>query len=294
MKPRLLLALLIVVWGVSWPVTKVGVSAIPPIWFACLRYVIATVLLGGVLVARRSFALPSRGDWRLIIVSGALQMATYAAFTSIALVHLPAGRASLLAFTTPLWVFPIAVWRGQERFSLRALAGVSLGMAGIAAIALPTLATSGASRVGPYALLIGAALAWALSLVVVRGHHFQLDPLTLSPWQTLVAGVLLCIAAALTEGTAPAIGARGLIALAYVAPVATAFAYWAVVEVGRQIPASTLSTAMLATPALGLVISAIVSRETIDPPLLGGMALIGGGIYLSTTIELDNPALPGE
>jgi hypothetical protein len=36
MRPRALLALLVGVWAVSWPVIKVGVGAVPPIWFGCL------------------------------------------------------------------------------------------------------------------------------------------------------------------------------------------------------------------------------------------------------------------
>jgi drug/metabolite transporter (DMT)-like permease len=38
-RSRWLLVLLVVIWGVSWPVIKIGVATVPPIWFACLRYV---------------------------------------------------------------------------------------------------------------------------------------------------------------------------------------------------------------------------------------------------------------
>lgn len=279
------MVLIVIVWAISWPVTKVGVGAIPPIWFACLRYAIATIILGAVVMMRGGLRVPRRADWRLIIVSGALQMAAYSAFTSVALAHLPAGRASVLAFSTPLWVVPLAVWRGQERASLRAMTGVAVGLAGIVTIALPTLASGGSNHLMPYALLIGAALSWAVSLVVVREHRFELDPLALAPWQTLVAGVLLCVVAPLIEGALPALDTRGILSLAYVAPLATAFAFWAVVEVGRQIPASTLSIALLATPALGLAISAVALHEPVDAPLIAGMALVGGGIYLAIRRE---------
>ena len=35
---RALLVLVALIWAVSWPVIKVGVSTVPPLWFACLRY----------------------------------------------------------------------------------------------------------------------------------------------------------------------------------------------------------------------------------------------------------------
>jgi drug/metabolite transporter (DMT)-like permease len=54
------------------------------------------------------------------------------------------------------------------------------------------------------------------------------------------------------------------------------------VELGRRIPASTLSVALLATPSLGLTISSLVQRERIDAPLLAGIVLVAAGIRLAT------------
>jgi drug/metabolite transporter (DMT)-like permease len=281
-RPRTLLALLVLVWAVSWPVIKVGVGVVPPIWFGCLRYAIATVMLAAIAAVQGRLHPPSRADRRLIIVSGALQMAAYSALTGLALTKLPAGRASVLGFSTPLWVVPLAVWRGQERPSRTALLGVGMGLGGILVIALPTMLRGGA-QAAPYLMLAAAALAWAISIVFVREHRFDADPLALAPWQTLVASALLFVVAIASEGSPPAVvGARALATLAYVGPVATAFAYWAMVELGRRIPASTLSVALLATPSLGLTISSLVQRERIDAPLLAGIVLVAAGIRLAT------------
>jgi drug/metabolite transporter (DMT)-like permease len=281
-RPRTLLALLVSVWAVSWPVIKIGVGVVPPIWFGCLRYAIATVTLAAIAAVQGRLHPPSRADRRLIIVSGALQMAAYSALTGLALTKLPAGRASVLGFSTPLWVVPLAVWRGQERPSRSALLGVGVGLGGILVIALPTMLRGGA-QAAPYLMLAAAALAWAISIVFVREHRFDADPLALAPWQTLVASALLFVVAIASEGSPPAVvGARALATLAYVGPVATAFAYWAMVELGRRIPASTLSVALLATPSLGVTISSLVRRERIDAPLLAGIVLVAAGIRLAT------------
>ncbi|HEX9325710.1 MAG TPA: EamA family transporter, partial [Reyranella sp.] len=73
----------------------------------------------------------------------------------------------------------------------------------------------------------------------------------------------------------------GAATLAYVAPVATAFAYWAVVEAGRRFAASTMSMALLATPSFGLLISAWVLDEPVNASLLTGVALTATGIRLT-------------
>lgn len=98
---------------------------------------------------------------------------------------------------------------------------------GVLVIAAPAL--HGGGRLLPYAMLMAAAAACAGSIVVVRAHRFDASAPALAPWQTLVAAALLCPLAFAVEGRPPRIGTGEMASLAYVGPIATAFAYWAVV-----------------------------------------------------------------
>ncbi len=282
-KPQdwLLLLSLVLIWAVSWPVIKIGVGQIPPIWYGCLRYAIAAFILFGLVALRGELALPSPTDVPLVVVSGVLQMAAYSALTGLALTILPPGRASVLAFSTPILVAPLAAWRLGEKLSLRIAAGVTIGCTGIVLIASPSFVAGGRQAMA-YAMLTGAAAAWAITIVTVRGHRFQSSPLSLAPWQMLIAAILLLPVALAAEGS-PRLTLLGAVTLAYVAPVATAFAYWAVVEAGRRFAASTLSMALLATPSVGLLISAWTLNEPVNAALLTGVALTATGIRLTVT-----------
>lgn len=275
-----LLLSLVLIWAVSWPVIKVGVGQIPPIWYGCLRYAIAALILFGLVVARAEFGLPPRSDLPLVVISGVLQMAAYSALTGLALTILPPGRASVLAFSTPIVVAPLAAWWLGETLGPKAALGVVIGCAGIAVIASPSFALGGTQALA-YAMLMGAAAAWAIVIVTVRGHRFTLSALALAPWQMLIAASLLLPIAISVEGPLPPVSTTGVATLAYVAPVATAFAYWAVVEAGRRFAASSMSMALLATPSVGLLISAWVLEEPIDAALLAGVALTATGIRLT-------------
>src|SRR5215475_14565386 len=165
---RILLSLLKLSWAISRPVIKIGVATVPPIWFACFRYAIAASCFFAFLVVRQEVAFPPRTDWPLVAVSGVLQMAAYSALTALALTILPPGRASVLAFSTPIWVVPLAAWRLRERASPAALLGVGLGLMGAFAIAAPTLHLDGGAQLVAYAMLLGAAVSWAISIVAVR------------------------------------------------------------------------------------------------------------------------------
>lgn len=281
MNPGALLTLVVIVWAASWPIMKVGVTTIPPIWFACLRYAVATAILVPIVSIRGELRWPAPADRRLVIVSGLLQMGAFAALTMLALTIVPPGRAAILAYSTPLWVHPLAVWRKQERASWSAALGVGIGLLGMAVIVWPTLARGGIAALGATAMLVCAAGAWAISIVFVRGHRFTANPLALAPWQTAIATLMLLSIADASE-TPPHSWSNGaLLSVLYAGVVATAFAYWAVVEVGRRLSATTLSVALLATPALGLTISAITLRESIGSTLVVGLVLVGAGILLT-------------
>ena len=279
---RSLLVLLVMVWGASWPAVKIGVSAMPPVWFACLRYVVATVCGFGVVAVRGELRRPSLSDWPLVAVSGVLQMAVYSALTAVALTRLPPGRASVLAFSTPLWVVPLSAWWLDERLTWRGVAGVGTGLAGVLVIVSPALQQGGRSQLMSCGLLLCAAAAWAVSMVFVRAHRFERSALALAPWQMLVAVLLLLPLATVLEGAWPRIPLPAVAALTYVGPIATAFAYWAAVEVGRVVRATTMSMALLAVPGLGLVLSAIALHESVSLSLELGILLIGAGIWVVT------------
>src|SRR5262249_31292576 len=111
--------------------------------------------------------------------------------------------------------------------------------------------------------------------------RFTASALALAPWQTLVAACLLLPIALAVEGGPRPIGLSGAASLAFVGPVATAFAYWAVVETGRHFTAGTLSMALLATPPVGILLSTLTLGEPIGGSLIAGALFIAAGIRLS-------------
>ena len=280
-RSRWLLAALVLIWGASWPVIKIGVTTVPPIWFACLRYVVGTVCVALVVAFRGELTRPAPSDWKLIAVSGVLQMAIYSALTAAALTHLPPGRSAVLAFSTPLWVVPLSVWWLREPVAWSGWCGVGTGLAGVVVIASPGLQPTAHGSVIPNILLLCAAAAWAVSIVFVRAHRFQASALSLAPWQMLVAALLLVPCAIGVNGALPLLNMRGVASLAYVGLIGTAFAYWAVVEVGRYVRATTISMTLLAVPCVGLLISALTFHETVSASLGLGAVLVGAGVLLA-------------
>lgn len=296
----LLLILVIVLWGANWPVMKFGLAYIPPLSFATLRMLMGALVLFLVAAWRGQLGWPARGDWPVVLGVGLLQMAGFLGLVTLALRYVPAGRSSILAYTTALWVAPLAVLLLHERLRALQIAGLVLGLAGVAVLFNPLALDWGdAETLLGNALLLLAALLWALLIVQVRGHRWRGSPLSLGPWQFLIAtGVLLPIALAVEDTTQIHWGSTLGWVLLYNGPVATAFCFWAMLTVTRALPAVTTSLGTLGVPVVGYLSSALFLGEDVTLSNLGGLALILAGLacvsYADRSTRTAAPTVPAE
>ncbi len=279
-----LLVAVVGLWGANWPVLKIGLNYIEPVWFAVLRLVLGVACLAAVLAARRRLGLPSRHDWPVVASVGLLQMAAFMALINLALLWVPAGRSAILAYTTPLWVAPGAALLLGERLTPARLGGVALGLAGVLVLFNPLGFdwADGDALMGNGLLLL-AALAWAAAILHVRGHVWRSSPLELAPWQMVVGLVPLTILAVALEGLPDVEWAPEFLWVAfYNGPLATAFAFWAAITVTRMLPAVTVSLAFLTVPAAGVLFSWMLLGEPLTATNLAGLAAIMGGVAVSS------------
>ncbi|MEA2783483.1 MAG: hypothetical protein QOK29_5027 [Rhodospirillaceae bacterium] len=277
-----LLALVVILWGANWPVMKVALSSLPPLWFTVLRLLLGSGALFIAVGISGNLSRPGRPDLMQLVNGAVLQLAFYIGLINLGLQFVPAGRASVLAYTTPLWVVPGALLFLGERLDRLKATGLVLGIAGVLVLFNPfAFDWSDARVVGGNALLMAAALSWAMSMLLVRGRPWHLTPFQLVPWQTLLAGLLMLPAAIFFEGWPTFAPTPVLLAaLAYSGPICTGFCIWAVVSITRALPAVTSSLAFLVVPVLGIAAATLTLGEPLDLALLGGLALILGGVAL--------------
>lgn len=279
-RAAVLLLAIILVWGANWPLLKLALDHSPPLWFAALRLVLGAACLALVLAPTGRLRPPTRQDWPLVLSVGLLQMAAFGALINAGLMNVPAGRSAILAYTTPLWVAPGAVVLLGERLDRARMVGLVLGLAGIAVLFNPLgFDWSDAGALRGNLLLLAAALAWAASILHVRGHRWAGSPLELAPWQMLVSLPPLITLAWVVEGPPRFDASTEFLWLAaYNGPLATAFAFWAAITVNRLLPAVTVSLAFLCVPVAGLLFSAWWLDESLTATNLTGLGLICMGV----------------
>jgi drug/metabolite transporter (DMT)-like permease len=278
------LAIVVVAWGTNWPVTKMIVHEMPPLWSTAIRCAVAAAAVAPLLWATGSFIIPRRGDMPVVLSTGLLHMAAFSALVAAGLQFVPAGRAIVLGYTTPIWVAVGARIFLSEAITPRRAVGIAIGLAGLAVIfASRGFDWSDHNALFGSGLLLTAAFCWAANIVYVRAHNWISTPFQLVFWQLLLAAVVLSAVAMITEGVPRITWSSRLTELVlYSGILCTALAHWAMSMVNRSLPAITTSLGLLATPVLGIISAAIVLNEPIEPSLFLAMALIVGGIALGT------------
>ncbi|MBN9086993.1 MAG: DMT family transporter [Reyranella sp.] len=274
------LGLNIVLFGLSWPMVKIGLQGASPLWFAAARATLSATVAFILLALLRRLKIPPRDDWSIILSVGALQLACFFAFSNLGMQSLPAGRSSVLAYTASLWVVPLSLLIG-ETVGWRAFVGVLLGVAGIVVLAdPPRFDWSDQGVIWGHIWLLLSGFTWAIAIVHIRHHRWRTAPLDALPWQMSVAAVLLWIVTPLVEPHGHLdIHAKELwIGLIYIGAFAGPIATWAAVSVNRALPPVVGAMAMLGVPLLSIASSVVLVNEPITPPLAIGTALVIAGI----------------
>ena len=283
--PRVGFALLVIVvfaWGLTWPVNKVIVAAMPPVWAVAIRTAIGCIALFALASLTGRLRVPPRADLPVLFSITLLHMVGFTVLSSVGLELVPAGRTAVLAYTTPLWVLPGASLFLGERLTARRALGVAVGLLGLLVLFNPLTLdwTQRATVLGNLAIL-AAALLWAGSILHIRGHPWQSTPFDLLPWEMLLATVITFPLAIVVAGPPAIEMTLPLAAMLFYAGVpGTALAYWASATAGRALPAVTTSLGLLATPVVSVAAAALWLGEGLTLSLLAAIVLILGGVAI--------------
>ena len=279
----LLLATVVLLLGLNWPIMATGLKSITPIWLGVFRVAGAFLVILFISASTGNIKLPPRRDLPIIVSLAVFRLSLVFVLVFTALQLVPAGRASVVVWTTSLWTVPItAVWLG-EKMSGRRWTGLVIGIIGVVLIAEPWGSDwSEPGVAGGHALLVLAAITLAATAVHIRAHRWTITPLQAIPWQLAGAGLILIVTALLVEGP-PEIDWTPQLAgiVAYQGMLATGVAFWATIVILRNLAAVSANLTLMAVPVVGVVSSAILLGEEVTTALILGMGMILAGVALN-------------
>jgi drug/metabolite transporter (DMT)-like permease len=188
-------AIVYVVWGSTYLAIKYAIVTLPPFLMAALRFLIA----GGALYAwsrMRGAPRPTFRQWRNALLVGTLLLACGNGAVVWAEQRVASGATAVLVATVSLWMVLVPWMRpGGKRPRISELAGVVMGLAGVALLAAPHEDGTSASSLFGVLVLVCGSLAWAIGSFVSREVDISNSAPQASGMQMLCGGVTLAIAA---------------------------------------------------------------------------------------------------
>jgi len=256
------LAALTLAWGFNWTALKVALTEVPPWTFRSLCLGLGSAVLFAALRAGGQPLAVPKGQWRRLALLAFLNITCWNMLIAFGVALIPSGRASILAYTMPLWAIPLSVWLLGERITRGRLAGLALGMLALMLLLGENLIRLGAAPLGSL-LVLAAALTWALGTVLQKRFPVKMPLGAYTAWMLLAGGVPIFIGAAAFEDVrtlrhvslAPALG------VAYNVFVSFAFAHWAWIKLATSVSVSVFSLSMLIIPVIGVLSGAVFLGE---------------------------------
>ena len=264
-------------WGSTYLGIRVAVETIPPFLMAGFRYVIAGVILTGLMSALHPGAWRAlrAAQWRSLLTTALLLLVFGNGILCYAELQLQAGVASLIVATVPIWMLVISAVVSRSRISTPAWIGLALGTGGIAA--LTGLPGSGIAPV-PALLVLFGSLTWALGSVLGRRDAAVRDNPLLPGLEMLSGGIMqLMVGAALGE-------AAGF-SFAHVSTASWGGFWWLVgpgALIGytayayamRMLPTHIVATYAYVNPIVAVALAALLLGEPLTINVVAGGALI--------------------
>jgi drug/metabolite transporter (DMT)-like permease len=281
------LLIVYVVWGSTYLAIRVGVETMPPLLMAAARSLVAGLIMFPLGLRRRRSAplasrWPSGAQWRWCATAGVLLLVGQGV-VGVAERTIPSGLAALLVATVPLWLLGLDAGLNHARLGLAPLAGLLVGLAGVAL--LSTLG-GGAGHISVTGVLIvlGAAGMWALGTMTARRGTFPASPVLATGMELLAGGVVLLVLAAATGEFGSLhlghVSAGSWLALGYLIVFGSIVAFSAYGIAIRALPTATVATYAYVNPVIAVLLGALILGEQLTPAMIGGGVLVVGAVVL--------------
>jgi drug/metabolite transporter (DMT)-like permease len=288
---RVLLALLaaVVLWASAFAGIRVGLQGYGPAHLAIVRFVIASAVLA-IYASLSHFRLPLAKDIPGLILTGFLGITFYNLALNYGETKVPAGTASLLIASTPIWTALFASIGLKERLRAWGWFGTFLSFTGAAIIALSEGHGIHLSR---HALIILASSFMSGFYMVMQKHflgrYTALELTAYSIWAGTI--LMLPFGGGIFHGIAVA-PLYATLAAAYLGIFPAALAYVAWAYVLSHAPASKTASLLYLIPVLAIFIAWVWLGEVPKPlSFIGGTCALAGVLVVNLLGRTTSPSV---
>ncbi|MGH7099207.1 MAG: DMT family transporter [Stellaceae bacterium] len=283
--PFVLLAVVWLCWGLSYPATAVVLRGFDVLTCRVLVQTIgAATLLVQALLCRHRLGI-ARAAWPDLVIVAILYMTILPLGMNLGVYLAGPGRTAILVYTMPVWTCLFARLLLGEPLTANRLAALALGAGAVGALLSRDLPHLAHAPAGVAAALV-AAMSYGLGTVWLKRRIWHAHPSVVAFWQlvigtvpVLVVWVILSGAIRIPPGLAQG-GGEEWLALVFIGILGNGLANFAWYRIVGRLPATISGISALAIPCIGLFSSAWFLGEAVHPQDIAAIAMIGAALFL--------------
>lgn len=257
----LLVALVTVSWGLTYPVTKFGIRDFPPLTFRALSLIIGIVFLAAFMIFRGQGIGLIRREIYPVFRSGFFNIALWQIGMVYGVLYLNSGRAAILGYTMPVWAFLASILFYRATPTWRGSIGVVLALSAIVMLAMNDWQSFLNSPVG-FLAIIGGAISWGIGTAMVRNTPLKASNESLTLWSLICGFLVMATLACLFEADRWRIPNFGeTLAILYGGVFSFTLCYVIWFQLTRRLPPVVSSLSIMMVPVIGVMSSVVTLGE---------------------------------
>jgi O-acetylserine/cysteine efflux transporter len=260
-------------WGLTVPLSKLGLEWLGAGWLAVARFAIAAPLLA--LFARRTLRAALTPA---VVAAGAVGYGVVIVLQNSGIERTSVSHAALIVGAVPVLVAALAAVLGRGSGARLMWVGSLLALAGVGLVAGG--GGAGTSVEGDLLVLLSVTMSAAFIVAqptLLAGR----DPVAVTAVQLGAGGLAALPLAILLEGAPPApVGGQALVAVLALALTGTLLAFSLFAWAQARVPAELAGAFVNLEPLVGALTGAVAFHDVVGPAQLLGGAVILAGIAL--------------
>lgn len=266
-----------IIWGIPYLLIKVAVEGVSVPVLVLARTAIGALVLLPLAMSRAAWA-PVLRHWKPVLVFAFFEIIAAWALLSDAERHLTSSMTGLLIAAAPIIAAVLDRITGGERLGVKRVAGLIVGLSGVAVLAGPGLA---GGHAWPVVEVLLVATCYAIAPLVAARHLGDVPSLPMTAACLTVAALIYTTPALLTwPDHLPS--TQVVASLAALAVICTALAFIVFFALIREVGAARALVFTYVNPAVALAAGVIVLGEPLTAYNIGGLVLILAGSVLAT------------
>ncbi|MTH76604.1 DMT family transporter [Paracoccus aestuariivivens] len=266
-------------WSSAFTTTRIIVMAAPPLTALVIRFALSAVVAIPLALAMGQSLRLTRAEWKTVIVFGLCQNALYLGLNWIAMQHVEASAAAIIASMMPLVVAFLGWLLYSEKLRPVAVIGLIAGVIGVCLI-MGVRLQHGLDIPGLIMCLI-AVVALAVATLAARGASGSRNMMTIVAMQMAVGAAMLLVPAMVLEWGRPVEWSGKLVwSFVYTVIAPGIGATWLWFLLVNQVGAVRAATFHFLSPLFGVAIAAALLGERFGASDVIGAGIVAAGILM--------------